>query len=138
MPTHHRFLCLLLVALLLGACALLNPPAEQRQKTLDDFAYALRWQRYPDVAAFFVAEHRQAFLEQMSTLKDLNITEVRQVRCDLDEDGRRAATRLEIDYYLLPSITLKTLAVDQTWRWFEGSAASPPGFLITTPFPKFP
>jgi hypothetical protein len=138
MPTRCLSATLLLLSLLLGACALLNPPAEQQQKALDDFIYALRWQRYADAAAFFVADHRQAFLEQMTSLKDLNITEVRTVRRDLSEAGRRAETRLEIDYYLLPSITLKTLSIDQTWRWFEGSADSPQGFQIITPFPKFP
>lgn len=128
---------LLLLALLLGACAVLNPPAEQQQKALDDFIYALRWQRYADAAAFFATDNRQAFLEQMTSLKDLNITEVRTVRRELSEAGRHAETRLEIDYYLLPSITLKTLAVDQTWRWFAASADSPQGFQIITPFPKF-
>ena len=137
MPTRRLTATLLLLSLLLGACALLNPPAEQQQKALDNFTYALRWQRYADAAAFFAPEHRQAFLEQMTVLKDLTITDVRQVRCDLAEDGQGAATRLEIDYYLLPSITLKTMTVDQAWLWSEGAAGSPPRFQITTPFPKF-
>jgi hypothetical protein len=128
----------ILLLLLLAACAVFNPPAKQRQAALDDFMYALRWQRYPEAAAFMIRDHREAFLDQMEPLKDLNVTEVRLQRAELSEEGLRAETRLEMDYYLLPSTTLKTLRIDQTWRWFETGDGVQRGFLITTPFPNVP
>jgi hypothetical protein len=97
--------------------------------------YALRWQRYQDAAAFFTSEHREAFLTQIETIqKSLNVTDIRLQRLDLKDDGRRAETRMEMDYYILPSASLKTMRIDQTWIYFESGG----GFLITTPFPKFP
>lgn len=128
----------LLLLLLLAACAVLNPPQKQRQAALDDFMYALRWQQHQAAAAFFVEPQREAFLEQMEAVPDLNITDVRLQRLDLKEDGLRAEARLEMDYHILPSVTLKTLRIDQTWRWFDGGADGQHGFLITTPFPKLP
>jgi hypothetical protein len=74
----------------------------------------------------------------MEKLSGLNVTEVRLTRIDLKDEGRRAETRLEMDYYLLPSATLKTLRIDQTWVYFEAGDSEYSGFLITTPFPKIP
>ncbi|MCM2264751.1 MAG: hypothetical protein NDI73_06100 [Desulfuromonadales bacterium] len=127
------------LVLALTACALLTPPEKQRKTALDDFMYALRWQRYPEAATYFTSKHRQTFLGQIDKIsKDLNVTDVRLKRLDLKDEGRRAEAVLEMDYYLLPSATLKTLKIDQTWIYFEVSDAEANGFLITTPFPEFP
>lgn len=130
----------LLFALILAltACTLLNPPAKQRKTALEDFMYALRWQRYPEASQFFVREQRQGFLDQFEALKGLNITDVRLKRVDQSAEDRKAEVRLELDYYLLPSATLKTLQVNQTWVFFETADTDNNGYLITTPFPKFP
>lgn len=129
----------LVLALALSACTLLAPPEKQRKTALDDFMYALRWQRYSEAATYFTSEHRRAFLDQIEkTGKDLNVTDVRLKQLDLKDEGRRAEVRLEMDYYLLPSATLKTLLIDQTWVYSEVGDAETNGFHITTPFPEFP
>jgi len=128
----------LLLVLSITACAVVNPPEKQRKAAVDDFMYTLRWLRFQEAAGFFSDEHREAFLDQMEDLKDLNVTEVRLKRFDLKDEGRRAEARLEMDYYILPSATLKTLRIDQTWVYFEAGDSGYNGFLITTPFPKFP
>jgi hypothetical protein len=43
-----------------------------------------------------------------------------------------------MDYYLLPSVTVKTFRFDQTWLFFSGDETELQGFFITTPFPDFP
>jgi hypothetical protein len=131
---------LLLSILALTACTLFSSLKSQRSEALNEFIYALRWQRYPEAAGFFIGEPRQDFLDRMEKIeKDLTITDVRLQRLDLLEDGRRAAVRLEMDYFLLPSATLKTLRIDQTWVYFEaGDGVERDGFRITTPFPKIP
>jgi len=131
-------LFVLTLTLALSACTLINPPAKQRKAALEDFVYALRWQRYPEASQFFVHAQRRAFLDYFESLKDLNITEVRLKRVDQSAEERRAEVRLEVDYYLLPSATLKTLNVDLTWVYFETADADSNSYLITTPFPKFP
>lgn len=139
MRTRMLPLAILCLTLVLTACNVLNPPQKQRKAALDDFMYALRWQRYPEAASYFTGEHRQAFLDQFEKVaKDLNITEVRLLRVDLQDEGLRAETQLEMDYYLLPSATLKTLRAAQSWVYFETGDAENNGFLITTPFPEIP
>ena len=133
----------LLLALSLTACATLpnpfRPLSAQRQEAVDRFIYTLRWQLYPEAAAHFVSEHRQTFLDRSERFrKALTVTDVRLQRLDVADDGRRARVRLEMDYYLLPSVTLTTLRIDQTWVYFETDTEGRKGFLITTPFPAIP
>lgn len=129
----------LLLLLTLTACTPFGSLKSQRKESLDDFIYALRWQRYPEVAGYFADEYRQDFLDRIEKIgKDLTITDVRLQRVELFEDGHRATVRLEMDYFLLPSATLKTLRLDQTWVYFKSGEVSPAGFRIITPFPKIP
>jgi hypothetical protein len=53
-------------------------------------------------------------------------------------EGRRFETTIEMDYYILPSITVKTFRFEQTWVLFDGEDPALQGFLIVTPFPEFP
>lgn len=126
----------LLMILATTACGAFGTQEKQRKSAVDDFIYALRWQLHQEAAAFFTSDHRQAFLDQMESLKDLNITDVRLKRIDPSADGRHIETRLEMDYYLLPSATLKTLPIILSWAHFDRGAATGEGFLITTPFPQ--
>lgn len=129
----------LVLVLALTACTLFSPLPKQRKEALNEFIYALRWQRYPEAAGFFTDEYRRNFLDRIEKIeKDLTITDVRLQRLDIMDDGRRAVVRLEMDYFLLPSATLKTLRIDQTWIYFKSGEAGRNGFLITTPFPKIP
>jgi hypothetical protein len=129
----------MLLVLALAACTLFSPLKKQRKEALDDFIYALRWQRYPEAAGFFTDEQRRNFLDRIEKLqKNLSITDVRLQRLDIMDDGRRAVARLEMDYFLLPSATLKTLRIDQTWIYFDTGGGERKGYLITTPFPQIP
>ena len=126
----------LLLAMLLPACSAFDYSPKERKAVLDDFIYALRWQRYQEASLFFTREHRSAFLDRTEDLKGLNITDVRLKRVDQSPDGRQADVRLEVDYYLLPSATLKTLQINQTWVYFETADTEGNGFMITTAFPE--
>jgi hypothetical protein len=139
MHTRRRLLLLLLLILALAGCAALGgSPEKQRKSAIDDFMYALRWQLYQEAAAFFTKEHGEAFLDQMESIKDLNITDIRLKRTDVKDEGRRVEAHMEMDYFILPSATLKTLRIDQVWIYREAAGAEYSGFVITTPFPRFP
>lgn len=113
---------------------LINPPEKQQSAALDDFIYALRWQQYKAAAGFMEREHRKAFLGQFSDQKDLTITDVRLVETLLSPDAQQAEAVIDIDYYLLPSVSLKTFRFEQTWAYSEAENS----YRIITPFPPFP
>lgn len=137
MRLRLRFGVFLLGILLLGGCALLGNREGDRKAAFDNFVKALRYQLYPAAASYFDPALREPFLDQMEAIKGLTVTEVRTVRLDIKEEGARVEARLEMDYYLLPSATVKTLLIQQIWLYRQDPVEGN-GFFITTPFPRFP
>lgn len=134
----RKILIGLVVLALTAGCAMLQGPASDSQDTLDDFMYAMRWLKFPAAAACLAPEHRKPFLATFGDLKDLNVVEVQLLSVELSADGRRAETEMEMEYYLLPSATVKTFRFKQTWVYFDPEGMTSPRFLATTPFPPFP
>jgi hypothetical protein len=136
MQRGSKFLAVLMVLLLVGGCGLLNSRESDRKAAFDNFVKYLRYQLYPAAGSYYSPDLREAFLNQMEKVKGLSVTDVRLVRVDVKDAGERVDTRLEVDYYLLPSVTVKTLHVEQVWRYRQDPLEGE-GFFITTPFPKF-
>lgn len=134
-----KLLCVSVLVLLLTACSSrLQPTVELGEMSRDDFMSAMRWKRFKVAASLMQPEHRQGFMKTFSSLKDIDITDVRLMDLQTSEEGWRFETRVEMDYYLLPSVTVKTFRFDQTWLFFSGDETELQGFFITTPFPDFP
>ncbi|PLX77954.1 MAG: hypothetical protein C0614_09235 [Desulfuromonas sp.] len=118
-------------------CAWLYPPEKQGRGHLDNFVYALRWMQFSAAAAYLKPELRDGFLAQFDDTKDLTVVDVRLDEVTLSPDGKQIETKIEMDYYLLPSTTIKTFPILQTWNYFElGKTGG--DYLIVTPFPDFP
>jgi hypothetical protein len=129
-----------MLTLCLAACLAQSqaPPDKLAESSRDDFISALRWKQYPVAASLMKPEFREGFLETFNALKDIHIVDVRLINLKATQEGRRFETTLEMDYYLLPSVTVKTFLFKQTWIYFEGEDQALQGFLIVTPFPDFP
>lgn len=132
-----KFLVVLMVVVTLGGCGLLDSRKKDREAALDNFMKYLRYQLYPAAASHFCPDLRDPFLDQVEQIKGLNVTDVRLVRVDVSDEGARVDARLEMDYYLLPSVTVKTLRINQGWRYRDDPRHGA-GFCIDTPFPSFP
>ncbi len=140
---YCKRLCCLVLILMLAACAVqqkleFNQVTDLGEASRDDFMKSLRWKRFKIAASLITPEHRQDFMTTFGPLRDINITDVRLAHLQPDADGRRFETTIEMDYYLLPSVTVKTFSFDQTWVYSDGDGSTPKGFFITTPFPEFP
>jgi hypothetical protein len=135
-----KSLCGLALILFLVACGshVQTPPDKLGEMSRDDFNSALRWKQYQVAASLMKPEYREDFLTTFNSLKDLNIVDVRLVDLKNFQEDRRFDTTIEMDYYILPSITLKTFRFKQTWVFFDGEDSELKGFLIVTPFPEFP
>jgi len=126
--------------LILAACGghVQTPPDKLDEMSRDDFNSALRWKKFQVAASLMKPEYREDFLTTFNSLKDLNIVDVRLVDLKNSQEDRRFETTIEMDYYILPSITLKTFRFKQAWVFFDGEDPALQGFLIVTPFPEFP
>ena len=134
-----KLLCASVLVLLLAACSShLKPTVELAEMSRDDFMSAMRWKRFQVAASLMQPEHRRDFMKTFSSLKDIDITDVRLIDLQVSEEGWRFETTVAMDYYLLPSVIVKTFSFDQTWMFFSGDETELQGFFITTPFPDFP
>ena len=124
------------LGLLLG-CQTVMPPSEQFVPSNRDFTQRLRWLDWQEAARHMEEPHRSAFLEQFQGLKDLHITDVQTASADLQEDGKSLVTWVVMEYYLLPSLTVKKLRFRQDWSYRDGPKQSG-AWRITSPFPPFP
>jgi len=138
--TGRKLLCGFFVVLALAGCNYQTQTvSEIGDFSREDFASALRWKQYQVAASFMQPEFRQEFIKTFTAFKDdLHISDVREVNMQSFEEGRRIETVIEMDYTLLPSVTLKTFTFEQIWVYSEESETTQGGFFIVTPFPEFP
>jgi len=128
---------------MLSACAI-QQKLERKQideiaeDSRTDFINAMRWKRFGVAAGLMKTEYREDFMATFTPLKDLHLFYVKNVNTKDAADGRSFEMSVEMEYYLLPSVTVKTFNFDQTWEYFDGDDPALQGFLVVTPFPEFP
>ena len=130
---------LLLAALFLSACRSTLTPEKDLHATLDRFTQALRWGDHGAVADYFAdAQEGRAFIERQRSRQQINVTEVRVVDVVPAEGGLRAEVTLEIEYYELPSASLRHFDTVQHWRAAGFDSSGQGRWLLETPFPPIP
>lgn len=138
MPVRCRWPALLLTTLLLVGCGLAARPQMEFQPTFKDYAERLRWRDYQQVAAYLPEGNRDAFLRRFAALDDLHIVDVRLESATFSEEGRRVQTTLALEYYLIPSITLKKTRLHQQWHYQGEDRYHSGTWKLAGPFPPFP
>ena len=132
-----RFVVIGIIALLLG-CAPIVPPGEQFDSVTRDYLQRLRWMDWNGAARHIAEEQRDEFLERFGSLKDLHVTDARLESVEMLPEDSRALTRIALEYYMLPSATVKTLMLRQEWIYHPGDRAAPGIWRMVTPFPPLP
>ncbi len=134
-----KSLCGFFLLLTVVACAnQIQPVSEIGEMSRDDFMNAMRWKQFKVAAELMLPEYRNDFMAACAKVKGIHITDVRLMNLRNSAEGRRFETTIEMDYYLLPSVSVKTFSFDQTWVFFDGDNDERKGFLIITSFPGFP
>lgn len=139
MRCRSRFLLLLMV--LLAGCALHGKVMNAQQSfnhSLDDFLQRLRWADLQGAAAHFDPPAREDFLTKFNNSKDLHITDVRLDHADYHAAEQTMDTWVVIDYYLLPSLTVKSFGFPQQWHYYPTAEYGIGEWRITSLFPAFP
>ena len=126
---------LLLLVLCISSCspALRPKPADSFGDSNKEFALRLIWQDYRSAASFMDSEYLQDFLEKFPERGDIRVLEIRPEGVEFEGPLQdRAVSWSSIDYYRLPSNTLKSLKIRQEWA-YRNSA-----WQIVSPFPDLP
>lgn len=132
-----RFLSLLFL-LLLSACASPINIGPDLAKTSQQFSEALRWQDYHGASNFLLPEVRSAFLDQFQEDQDLHIVESRIVSIDLNQEAGTAEVEYQLEYFRLPSSTVKKWRWTQKWLFQKEKVARPGIWLIENTPPDGP
>ncbi|MDX9722944.1 MAG: hypothetical protein RBU37_19495 [Myxococcota bacterium] len=109
----------LLALLCCVACSGARPsPEETLSRSLTTFHSHLLFGRYDDAAAYLPLEQREAFLEYyQGTDDDLKITEFEIARSELAPTRDSAKVEVDLSWYQLPSMTVKTSKMVEKWEY---------------------
>lgn len=129
--------CLLVAGL--AACAAVPRMSDDLTPAAFDFAQRLRWKDFNGASRYFEeASKKHAFIDLFADMGDLQITDVRVEAIDLDDSARRATTRMTLEYFLLPSVSVKTFSFELDWGYAGLKPKAGDTWFITSSFPPFP
>jgi hypothetical protein len=134
----RRVLLLLTLLVCISGCNLGKNIEKENQNALNDFMLSLEWEKFASAAAYLAPEHRKAFRNTFMELEDLDVVSVDLLTIEFSADGRRAETTMEMEYYILPQLTVKKFRFDMVWVYFAPEDGPAAQFVATTPFPDFP
>ena len=128
-----RLIMLLFVLPALAACSSLAVVAMECERSAKEYNRMLRWQEGSEAVIRFVQPRYQPdYLKRPGGERAPRIVDYRVGAVSWLSPGRVAVVPVELDYYLLPSATVKTVVDSQEWRYTEGQ-----GWQITSPPPEF-
>ncbi len=138
-PTgSKKWLTLALLVALLWGCGALVLPGRELPLTSTDFHQRLRWQDYQGAARHLTDKHRPEFLSHFKSREDLHIVDVRLDTMEYVDGATTAVTETVLEYYQLPSVTVKKHRFRQQWEYQGGDRYHPGTWRIISPFPVFP
>lgn len=124
MPYSWKIIAItVFLASLLSACAGMGRSARLHdlQDALQDYAAALRWERYSDAYDFIRARDGSRPDYNMEGFDNYRVADVVIVRSDLNDEETEALTYVVIRYYKITSGTIQELKQAQDW-WYEPEA----------------
>ena len=131
------FRLLLVGALVLtAACSVLPTYKDDFTKKNEDFILRIRWLDFAGASLHFENEIRTEFVERFEDVDDLKVTEFSIARIDIDAPKEKVTVHYRLEYYLLPSATIKKERFPLTWEKQPGDEQGKAYWRITDPFPE--
>jgi len=126
---------LVFLLVLFAACAMLPTHKDDLNKKNDDFMMRVRWLDFPGAALHFEGEARQEFVERFADVDDLKITSFTMARIDIDVPQEKVTVHYLLEYYLLPSATIKKKRFSLVWEQQSSGTPGTDYWRIVEPFP---
>ncbi|KAF0220460.1 MAG: hypothetical protein FD174_1114 [Geobacteraceae bacterium] len=102
--------------LALAACSSLAVIGLECEKRTKEYNRMLRWQEFDNAAIVFVDKPlRDEFQKRIAAAKDVKVADYRVKSLECDPEKGEATVKAEFDYYIPPSMTLKTAEDVQKW-----------------------
>lgn len=104
-------------------------------ESLEAYNQSLRWNEWDNASLFAKDSIQQDFKNKVAAAKDVRITNYRIVKKTYDAAKREAIAEVEIDYYNLLSLVIKTLHDTQKWAYLDEKGTK--GWRLTSSPPEF-
>jgi hypothetical protein len=124
--------------LMLSACQAMHisKVAEDFDKGTRSYFKMVRWNELDKAPLTFVDEPlREEFEKRIKERKDVQIADYRVKYMDCRPEKGEGEVTVEWDYYIPPSVKLKTVEDAQKWRYIEKEEQK--GWLLKTLLPEF-
>lgn len=117
-----KLIILLLILTATGACARIETlnAANDFESNSKKYNQMLRWHEMSQAGLTYADDSlKAAFFERARAAKNVNITDYRVIYQECTPEKKTARVIIEMDYYIPPSVTVKTLEYDQQWQYVE-------------------
>lgn len=109
--------------LVLSACTALLDLKGTLDKSSREYNEMVRWQELDSACLSFVDKAlREDCQKRADAARDVKVTDYRIVRVERTPSGKEATILVQIDYYIPPSATVKTMEDLQKWRYESGES----------------
>jgi hypothetical protein len=96
----------------------------------------IRWHEFDKSTLFYVDEPlREDFQKRVNAFEEVKVVDYRIKNQECWPKKGTAEVTVEWDYYIPPSVTVKTVKDPQKWRYIEEENRR--GWLLTTILPEF-
>lgn len=130
-----RFTFLSAMLLMLSACNVAYIMKENFSRTSRSYATMLRWQEFDAAVAFVNAPMQEDYRKRIEAAKGIKVLDSRLLSLECLTDQKTASVVMELDYYVVPSTTVKTVTDLQKWRYFDEGAQK--GWRLESLLPEF-
>jgi len=107
----------------------------QLDESLKVYNRSLRSNKWDNASLFPMDSIQQDFQNRAAAAKDVRITDYRIVNKTYDAAKREAIVEVEIDYYNVFSLVMKTLHDTQKWAYLDEKGTK--GWRLTSLLPEF-
>jgi hypothetical protein len=134
----YRIIGLILLLLTASSCSSIKKYTINEEFEVSSKSYnkMLRWREWEKATAAFVAEPQRAkFASRVKAAEKITVTELRIRTQECNVDKGEAEVVIDIDYYISPSVTIKSVEDYQKWKYIEENGQKL--WRLTTLFPEF-
>ncbi len=136
-----RIVLTILMLFAIGGCGILKnyqdyKAGDEFETSSKDYNRMIRWNEAESAGHLYADKSiREQYLARVADAKEVKVTDYRIKHMECDIQRGEGTVKVEIDYYIPPSITLKTLVDQQKWSYVnEGETKT---WRLMTLLPEF-
>lgn len=131
-----RLILLASLLVIVAACSMPFLVKDEFDKSSKEYGRMLRWQEFEKAADTYVGVSlRDEYRKRIVAAKDVKVVDYRIRSVEYDQKAKKAEVTMELDYYAIPSTTVKTVVDTQKWLYKDGAGQT--GWRLESLLPEF-